>query len=456
MGIRSICTELVHREEDPDGDCRFLHKWQRRRCVTTSHIEFPNTCSYYSCFHYRPRPLLFLFSQPFIFPLYYIYKKHRFSSLQLSQRKLFRSAHRGGVTWLDLDHAEQRYLLSCASDASIAIYDSQLPTKEPTHEAVATITKSTPGAHQVAISSVAWYPIDNGIFLSGARDGHVKIWDANSLTVGGTFSIGAPVFAVAMSPVAISHCLVAVGSAEQGVLLCDVTSGGFSHRLSGHQAGVWAVAWSPLNEFELMSGGRDGQLRIWDIRRAGTRAVLDMHDTKSRQGGGAGNIAAPAPAPLPQKPQAPGAQTNATIYAKAHENGITGIVPTPDGLFWLSAGNDDRVRLWNASNHRHELVHYKDTFNRASKPRQIAISDDGHALFHSSGSAVQVFDVHSGTSLSTLTGGHFESVNCCAWNGVHEELYTGSNDHNIVVWAPKEAGTVDFCGEHDDQDAWSD
>ncbi|KAG7667760.1 putative WD repeat-containing protein ATCSA-1 [Nannochloris sp. 'desiccata'] len=414
MGIRSICTELVHREEDPDGDHRFLQKWKRRR----------------------------------------------FSSLQLSQRKLFRSVHRGGVSWLDLDHVEERYLLSCASDASIAIYDTQLPTKKTSHEAVATLTKATPGAHQVAISSVAWYPIDNGIFLSGARDGHVKVWDANTLTVGGTFSIGAPVFAVAMSPAAVSHCLVAVGSAEPDVLLCDVMSGGFSHRLSGHRAGgVWAVAWSPLNEFELMSGGRDGQLRIWDIRRAGTRAVLDMHDTKNRQGGagragGPGNTSAAAP--LRPKPQAPGAQTSATIYAKSHENGITGVVPTSDGLFWLSAGNDDRVRLWNASSHRHELVHYNDTFNRASKPRQIAVSDDGNAVFHPSGSAVQVFDVHSGSTLSTLTGGHFEAVNCCAWNGVHEELYTGSNDHNIVVWAPKESGAVDPGGGDDDQDAWSD
>jgi DNA excision repair protein ERCC-8 len=443
MVIRSICAELVQREEDPSGDYQFQHNWQRRRYVGCHHDQFLLDPKHSNHSQFSPLSTLF-----------------RYSSLQLSQRKLFRSAHRGGVTWLDLDHVEQRYLLSCASDASIAIYDTQLPTKDDiTHEAVATITKPTPSAHQVAISSVAWYPIDNGIFLSGARDGHVKIWDANTLTVGGDFSIQAPVFAVSMSSAAVSHCLVAVGSSEPDVLLCDVTSGGFSHRLQGHRAGIWAVAWSPINEFELISGGRDGQLRIWDIRRAGTQAVLDMHDTKNRQAVGNGAAAAgqrlPPPPPAP-RPQAPGAPTTATIYAKSHESGITGVIPTPDGLFWLSAGNDDRVRLWNTATHRHELVHYNDTFNRASNPRQIAVSDDGNALFHPSGSAVQVFDVHSGSTAATLAGGHFESVNCCLWNGVQEELYTGSNDHNIVVWAPKEAGMVDLGGEGDDQDAWSD
>lgn len=316
-----------------------------------------------------------------------------------------------------------------------------------------------------------WYPIDNGIFLSGARDGEVKVWDANALEVGAFFSIGSPVLALAMSPAAASHCLVAVGSSEADVLLCDVVTGGFSHRLSGHRAGVWAVAWSPAKEWELMSGGRDGQLRVWDIRRAGAKAVLDMHDTKQRQaqnsnrGGGNLNSAGVSLQSAAVRLLAPGAQPTSALYVKSHESGITGILPTPDGLYWLSAGNDDRVRLWNAVTFKHELVHYNETFNRASKPRQIAISDDGRVLFHPSGSAVQVFDVHSGHSVTTLSGGHFESVNCCAWSATQEELYTGSNDHHVVVWAPKELGRLSQGGGADgyhrddpgsDQDTWSD
>ena len=38
------------------------------------------------------------------------------------------------------------------------------------------------------------------------------------------------------------------------VLLCDIVSGGFTHTLSGHRAAVWAVHWSPANEWQLVTG----------------------------------------------------------------------------------------------------------------------------------------------------------------------------------------------------------
>lgn len=52
---------------------------------------------------------------------------------------------------------------------------------------------------------------------------------------------------------------------------------------------------------------------------------------------------------------------------------------------------------------------------------------------------------------------------CCSrWNPVAEELYTGSSDCHIVVWAPpgeaarEEAGESGAGGEVSDEDNWSD
>lgn len=67
------------------------------------------------------------------------------------------------------------------------------------------------------------------------------------------------------------------------VKLCDIVSGGFTHTLSGHRAAVWAVAWSPASEWQLATGGCDGQLRVWDIRRSGPLHVFDQHDTQQHR-----------------------------------------------------------------------------------------------------------------------------------------------------------------------------
>ena len=51
---------------------------------------------------------------------------HRKLQLEFSKQKSIKSVHSGGVTWLDLDRIEQRYLLAGAADGSIAAYDVQV------------------------------------------------------------------------------------------------------------------------------------------------------------------------------------------------------------------------------------------------------------------------------------------------------------------------------------------
>lgn len=46
----------------------------------------------------------------------------------------------------------------------------------------------------------------------------------------------------------------------------------------------------------------------------------------------------------------------------------------------------------------------------------------------------QVLDTSSGAELASLSQGHHESINCCVYNPLLQELYTGANDHQILVW----------------------
>lgn len=53
--------------------------------------------------------------------------------------------------------------------------------------------------------------------------------------------------------------------------------------------------------------------------------------------------------------------------AVAHSGRVTGILPTPDGLHWLTAGTDNKLRLWDAQHNYHLLVNYPQTFNSSMK-----------------------------------------------------------------------------------------
>jgi len=122
------------------------------------------------------------------------------------------------------------------------------------------------------------------------------------------------------------------------------------------------------------------------------------------------------------------------VASTAHEGSVTAVLPTQDGLHWMTAGTDSRVRLWDSQTLRNKLVNFRQTANRASKARQLAVASDANILFHPSGSIVQGFDLLTGQQTMTLKG-HMDAVNACCFNEVTQELYTGSNDQQICIWS---------------------
>lgn len=87
-----------------------------------------------------------------------------------------------------IDLIENRYLLSGASDGSVSTFDTQYTTD---YEGGGLIGKHKPlfvidrhcGGHKYAVSSVSWYPVDTGLFVTGSYDHYVKVWDTNSTKV---------------------------------------------------------------------------------------------------------------------------------------------------------------------------------------------------------------------------------------------------------------------------------
>lgn len=121
----------------------------------------------------------------------------------------------------------------------------------------------------------------------------------------------------------------------------------------------------------------------------------------------------------------------------AHDGTVNGLQFTSDGLFIVTFGTDDRLRLWNASTGRNMLVNFGSVFNSSKRSLKFAISGDGcpDVLFIPSEGNIQVLDLYQGTHLNTLHG-HYNSVNCCALQKETHYLFSGGADRNILVWIP--------------------
>lgn len=398
-------------------------------------------------------------------------RRRRFQSLNLSNTKEFITPHRGAINSLHIDLTEERYLLSGSSDGSAAIYDVQRASEFESggfiakHRHILLVDKQHEHGHKYAVTSAIWYPVDTGLFITGSFDHYVKVWDTNTTQVVMDFKMPGKVYGTAMSSVASTHMLIAAGSEDVQVRLCDIASGAFTHTLSGHRDGIMSLEWSASSEYILMTGGCDGAIRFWDIRRAGCFRVLDQSKTqlgrrppfllKSTKKGPASRIV------QNQKRVSVGngkrqltttrkgdyqrkggdvqrlhpGMVSSLNRATAHYGAVTGLRAIEDGMYLLSSGSDSRIRLWDIESGCNTLVNYEATRLQATKPLQLAFPEDSSLVFVPCMTTIKAYDLWSGLT-SQILRGHYESVNCCCFSSQDQELYSGSNDRQILVWSP--------------------
>ncbi|XP_016357749.1 DNA excision repair protein ERCC-8 isoform X2 [Sinocyclocheilus anshuiensis] len=339
----------------------------------------------------------------------------RVLSLKLNHNRDVDRIHGNGINTLDIEVIDGRYMLSGGSDGVIVIYDLENNSKKPqyTCKAICTVGRSSRHVHKFSVETVQWYPHDTGMFVSSSFDKTMKVWDTETLKPAEEFQFDGNVYCHHMSPVARRHSLVAVGTKDPKVQLCDLKSGSRIHILQGHRGEILSVRWSPRYDHILATASTDSRVRIWDVRRAsGSLFTLDQHNgDKSKVSSEAVNT--------------------------AHNGRVNGLCFTADGLHLLSTGTDDRMRLWNSGTGENTLVNYGKVVNESRKGLKFTVSRgcSPEFVFVPCGSSVAVYGLHSG-ELITMLRGHYNNVDCCEFHPDYQELYSGGKDCNILAWVP--------------------
>lgn len=360
------------------------------------------------------------------------------------------------VNSLSVEKSDYRYLLSGCADSSIKLWDlkeqnsvetNQLDAKsnhtyddydydnpQSTYNNIASVPRKS--VHMFGISAIQWWPYDTGMFVSGSFDHTVKIWDTNELTPVHTFDMINRVYSLDIcgnnnGNQFLSTALVAVGSDQPFIRLLDLRAALSAHTLQGHRGKTLCVKWHPQNPNLLASGGFDGEVKVWDIRRSKSCLCrLDMLKTSNTLLN-VDNL------------------TKASV--KAHLGPVNGLEWDETGTALYTAGNDDKVRVWDMISSLappiNKLINF-GPLTRNKYPQCIPLllnpkaeSELQYLLFPSDNGDLFVFRTVDGKMVLRLarkgtknSGRTTSMVNAGPFTGTY---FCGTIDGEILSWAPQ-------------------
>ena len=211
----------------------------------------------------------------------------------------------------------------------------------------------------------------------------------------------------------------------------------------------------------LASGGTDGTVRFWDVRKStGTLAVLDVEDSVGL--GGYNGV---------------GLGARSRQRGRAHAAAVNGIVWSNDGCTMVTTGHDEKIRVWNVEVGANTLANFGPVVRNKSLSTVLpAVTPKGlmptgqDMLFFPNEAEILVYELYEGKLLKRLrvpgvasstqrAGGPGSRTNhrvtSLTWRPHNIELISAHTDGTIRSWQPRTRldAFVDEQEAHEDEDS---
>ncbi|GAX39609.1 WD-40 repeat-containing protein [Tolypothrix sp. NIES-4075] len=335
--------------------------------------------------------------------------------------------------------AENRLLISPVDGLVLAIqtagqnrsllpWDILNPVKSSLLHAVqATKERDQLTGHSDRVTSVAFSPSGRYI-VSGSADNTVLLWDMSGKPIGKPFTGHAkPITSVAFSP---DGRYIVSGSEDNTVRLWDMSGKQIGQPFIGHTKPIQSVAFSPSGR-NIVSGSEDNTLRLWDISgkaigkpfvghtkpvwsvafsRDGKYIVSGSIDKTVRLWDISGNPVG--------KPFA------------GHTNAVWSVAFSPDKRYIVSGSEDRTIRLWDISG---KPVGQPFRGHKGAV-LSVGFSPDGQYILSAGfDRIVRLWDI-SGNLIGEPLKGHKNPVSSVAFSPDGRYIVSGSGDRTIRLW----------------------
>lgn len=397
----------------------------------------------------------------------------RKSQLELLNNPRIASPHQGAIPALQVDRIEGRFLLSGSFDSTICVYDlskwgtdfylrgkpssSVVDGANSVYQPVARSVRvplgdelEIPHGHSHSVVEVSWYPVDTGAFISASADGAVFVWDTHAMKPVIRWKPLPSISCMNLSTSqGRSESLLALGSVDDSfVRLVDIRSGASSHSLVGHDEGVTSLHWSPRSDVIVATGSLDGTIRLWDIRKSGSRSCVTVLDrdqpfdaTKRRPFRYSYSHLANDPHKTEASPN--NYQKTKSRGIVSHGGSISALLFTADGSRLVSTGTEGKLQVWDLMGSGHLLP-----LNFSCRPNQPAvhrnrtrlpmiIRDSGSkdtTVWVGHGSKILGYNLEKGGLPSQVLEGHMHVVASLERVDHSMQVFSGGTDGMILAW----------------------